>query len=83
MESATPDLGKTLTAVLDLTPVDGTLPLPVREGLTRELRSPAHRATAATKATALVAELKNELAKAAWFHGKWVSEISRTGRAQL
>lgn len=75
MGSATPNLGKTLTAVLDLTPADGKLPLPVREGLTRELRSPIHRAAALTKATALVAELKDELIGAAWFHDKWVGEI--------
>jgi hypothetical protein len=75
MESATPDLGKTLTAVLDLTPGDGKLTLAVRDGLARELRSPVHRATAVTKANALVAGLRNELAKAAWFHDKWVIEI--------
>jgi len=75
MESATPDLGKTLTAVLDLTPADGKLPLPIREGLTRELRSPIHRAAATTKANALVSELKKELSGATWFHDKWVSEI--------
>jgi ATP-dependent helicase YprA (DUF1998 family) len=75
MGCATPDLGKTLTTVLDLTPTDGKLPLPVRESLTRELRNPVHRASAMTKATALVGELQDQLAGAAWFHDKWVSEI--------
>lgn len=75
MEAATPDLGKTLTAVLDLTPSDGKLPLPVREALTRELRSPVHRAAAMAKANSLITGLRSELTGAAWFHDKWVHEI--------
>ena len=75
MGSATPDLGRTLTTVLDLTPNDGKLPLPVKESLTRELRNPVYRASALVKTNALVGELRDQLTGAAWFHDKWVGEI--------
>ena len=73
--SATPDLGKTLTTVLDLTPADGKLPLPVKEFLTRELRNPVQRASALAKANVLVGDLRDHLTGVAWFHDKWVGEI--------
>ncbi len=75
MEAATPDLGKTLTTVLDLTPSDGRLPLPVKETLVAELRNPVKRAAALTKANALVASLQAELSTAAWFHDRWIGEV--------
>ena len=75
MEGAKPDLGKTLATVLDLTPGDGKLPLRVKEGLTQELRSPAHRAAALAKANALITSLQAELATAAWFHENWLLEV--------
>ena len=64
MEAAKPDLGKTLTAVLDLTSADGTIPLPVKEALIRELRNPTHRATALAKANKLIAGIRDELSTA-------------------
>ena len=75
MEVAKPDLGKTLTAVLDLTPADGNLPLPVKDMLTRELRYPAHRAAALAKANQLIAGIRSELEAAAWFHEEWAEEV--------
>jgi hypothetical protein len=75
MEVAKPDLGKTLTTVLELTPSDGKLPLSVKEPLTQALRNPAHRAVALTKANALVGSLQTELSTAAWFHDRWVAEV--------
>jgi ATP-dependent helicase YprA (DUF1998 family)/very-short-patch-repair endonuclease len=75
MEVGTPDLGKTLTTVLDLTATDGKLPLPVRDALLKELRSPAHRAAALAKANSLVASIRDDLATAAWFHENWTREI--------
>ena len=75
MEAATPDLGKTLTTVLDLTASDGRLPLPVKETLVAELRNPVKRAAALTKANALVASLQAELSTAAWFHDRWIGEV--------
>lgn len=75
MEAAKPDLGKTLTTVLELTPSDGRLPLPVKEALTRELRNPVARAAALAKANALVNSLQAELSTAAWFHDRWVAEV--------
>ena len=75
MEVATPDLGKTLIAVLDLALVDGKIPLPVKEALARELKNPAHRAAALSKANQLVGSIGEELSTAAWFHGSWAKEI--------
>lgn len=74
MEVAKPDLGKTLTTVVDLTPVDGTLPLPVKDAIARELRSPAHRAAALAKANQLIASIRAELSATAWFHDDWGRE---------
>ena len=75
MQVAKPDLGKTLTAVLDLTPTDSKLPLPVKDTLTRKLRDPTARKTALVKAQALIDSLQTELSTAAWFHDRWVSEV--------
>lgn len=75
MEVAKPDLGKTLTTVLDLTSVDGKLPLPVKDGLTLELRNPADRAAALAKTNHLIAGIRGELETAAWFHEHWVAEV--------
>ncbi len=75
MEVAKPDLGQTLTTVLDLTPVDGKLPLPVKEGLLRELRNPVHRAAARAKANALIQGIKDELETAPWYHETWLEEV--------
>jgi len=75
MEVAKPDLGKTLTSIVDLTPTDGKFPLPVNEGLTKELRSPVHRATALAKANILIATIRDELCTAGWFHNDWTREV--------
>jgi very-short-patch-repair endonuclease len=74
MEVAKPDLGKTLTTVLDLTRADGKLPLLVKDALTRELRSPVHHAAALAKANKVIAGIRSELETAAWFHENWVAE---------
>jgi ATP-dependent helicase YprA (DUF1998 family) len=70
-----PDLGKTLTTVLDLSVRDGKLPLPVKEGLIRDLKDPAHRAAALRKANELIDSIRDDLATAAWFHDNWTKEI--------
>jgi very-short-patch-repair endonuclease len=75
MEVAKPDLGKTLTTVLDLSPTDGKFLLPVKETLTRELKNPVFRAAALAKATQLVTGLRNELKDATWFHENWTKEV--------
>ncbi len=75
MEVSKPDLGKTLTTVLDLTPADGKFPLPVKASIARELRDPAHRAAALSKANQLVADIGEELRSATWFHENWTKEI--------
>jgi ATP-dependent helicase YprA (DUF1998 family)/very-short-patch-repair endonuclease len=75
MEVTTPDLGKTLTTVLDLTPADGKLPLSVKDGITKELRNPSHRAAALAKANDLVKTLQDELSSTGWFHSNWTKEV--------
>lgn len=75
MEVAKPDLGRTLTTVVDLTPADGRLPLPVKESLTRDLKNPAHRAGALAKANELIASIRDELTSAGWFHDAWAREV--------
>lgn len=75
MEVAKPDLGKTLTTVLDLTRADGKLPLPVKESIARELKNPPRRAATLAKANQLVASIREELSTAAWFHENWPKEI--------
>jgi ATP-dependent helicase YprA (DUF1998 family)/very-short-patch-repair endonuclease len=75
MEAAKPDLGKTLTTVLDLTSSDGKLPLPMKDALAHELRNPVARAAALSKANALVNSLQAELSSATWFHDRWVAEV--------
>jgi hypothetical protein len=75
MEVAKPDLGRTLTTVLDLTPVDGRLTLPVKQGLLQELRNPVHRAAARSKAGALIDSIKPALDTAPWLHENWLDEV--------
>jgi ATP-dependent helicase YprA (DUF1998 family)/very-short-patch-repair endonuclease len=75
MEVAKPDLDRTLTAVLDLTPVDGKHPLPVQQALLQALRNPVHRSAAAAKAGQLIAGIRDELATATWFHDNWTKEV--------
>lgn len=74
MEVAKPDLGKTLTTVLDMSSVDSKLPLPVKETLTQELRNPIHRAAALAKANQLIASIRGELGSTGWFHDDWSRE---------
>jgi len=75
MEMAKPDLGKTLTQVLDLTPLDGKLPLPVKDAISRDLKSSVHRASALARANLLVAGIRGELESAPWFHENWTGEV--------
>jgi ATP-dependent helicase YprA (DUF1998 family) len=75
MEVAKPDLGKTLTAVLDINREDGKIQLPVKDLLKAELRSPAHRAVALAKANQLVEGIRATLSATNWFHENWTREI--------
>jgi hypothetical protein len=75
MEIATPDLGKTLATVLDLSNQDGRLSLPVKDALVQELKKPAHRATALTRANQLVESIKKDLSTVTWFHDDWIKEV--------
>ena len=73
-----PDLGRTLTAVLDLDDAgtgNGRRPLPVKGALRDELRSPVHRGAARARADAVIAEIRPELEGTAWFHDRWVDEV--------
>ena len=76
MEAAKPDLGRTLTSVLDLDSTNGEkLALPVKAALGEELCNPDHRRKARTKADAVIAEVRSELDDTAWFHDEWVDEV--------
>lgn len=71
MEVAKPDLGKTLTAVLDIQQDEGRILLPVKDPIKRELQNPVHRAAALAKAEQLIANVREHLVGATWFHDDW------------
>jgi very-short-patch-repair endonuclease len=75
MEVAKPDLGKTLTSVLDIQHEDGKILLPVKASVQHELASPAHRAAALEKANRLIDTIGEFLAESTWFHDGWTAEI--------
>ena len=77
MEAAKPDLGRTLTTVLDLDSTSGERlgRLPVKAALGEELRNPVRRRAARTRAEAVLAEVRSELDDTAWFHDGWVDEV--------
>jgi hypothetical protein len=75
MEMAKPDLGKTLTTVVDLSSSDGKFPLPVKPALVANLKNPVHRAAAARRAGQLIEGIREELSTAAWFHDEWTREV--------
>lgn len=75
MGVAKPDLGKTLTSVLEIQHQEGKILLPLKDLLRKELTSPVHRAAAFTKANLLIDSIKDVLAGATWFHENWVKEV--------
>ncbi len=75
LEVVKPDLGKTLTHVLELGSEDGKLPLPVKEEFGKQLRNPAYRGQALLKANALMESVRRELSDASWFHEGWTGEV--------
>jgi ATP-dependent helicase YprA (DUF1998 family)/very-short-patch-repair endonuclease len=75
MEVVKPDLGKTLTAVVELAVRDGKLPLTVNESLVADLKNPVHRAAALSKANQLIASIRAVLDTSSWFHPDWAKEV--------
>ena len=75
MEVVKPDLGKTLTAVIDTEHEDGKFPLPVKDLIRRELSNSSHRATALAKANELIQSIQGFLTSATWFHANWTKEV--------
>ena len=77
MEAAKPDLGKTLTTVLELGPENGNgeLPLSLKAAIKDELRNSVHRGMARVKANAVIEGIRSELEGTAWFHDDWVDEV--------
>lgn len=75
MEIAKPDLGKTLTSVLDIRREEGRIHLPVKPALQKELRNPAHRAAALARANQLIAGIRDFLTDTTWFHDDWTREV--------
>jgi len=74
MEVAKPNLGMTLTTVLDLDSQGGQLPLPIKESLRTVLVDPTHRSAALAKAQTLLAGLQPVLDTAPWFHPQWAKD---------
>ena len=74
MEVAKPDLGQTLTTVLDMEPQTGQRPLPIQDGLKTTLTDPTYRATALAKAQTLLAGIQDLLSTAPWFHPHWAKD---------
>jgi very-short-patch-repair endonuclease len=75
MEMAKPDLGKTLTTVVDLSTSEGKFSLPVKAALIAELKNPVPRAAALQRASQVVAGIREELSTATWFHDQWTKEV--------
>jgi len=75
MEVAHPDLGKTLTAVLNILHEDGKIHLPIKDLLKKELMSPAHRTTAITRSNLLINSIKHFLSALSGFMENWVKEV--------
>ncbi|HVN96862.1 MAG TPA: helicase-related protein, partial [Syntrophorhabdaceae bacterium] len=75
MEVAKPDLGKTLTAVLDIEHEDGKLHLPIKDFVKKELANPVHRTAAFNKANHLINGIRDTLSGAVWFHDNWIKEV--------
>jgi very-short-patch-repair endonuclease len=75
MEVARPDLGKTLTSVLDIIHEDGKIHLPIKDYLKTELANPVHRAAAFSKANLLIDSIRDKLSGSVWFHDNWVKEV--------
>ena len=74
MEVAKPDLGQTLTTVLDMEPQAGQQPLPIKDELKTTLTDPTHRAVALAKAQTLLAGIQPILDTAPWFHPHWAKD---------
>ena len=75
MQTAKPDLGKTLRTVLDLTPDDGRLPLPVTDAIKEELRNPYRREDTRDRAAPVITKIRSELAQTTWFDDEWVDGV--------
>lgn len=75
MEAARPELGKTLTTVIDIQREDGKIHLPVKTSLQAELTNPAYRAAALAKSDQLIAGIQDILSGATWFHENWTREV--------
>lgn len=67
-------LGTMLTDVVELAPPPNSPPLPLKENIQGDLRSPHHRAVAMAQANALMESLRDELSGAAWYHEGWLAE---------
>lgn len=74
METVKPDLGKTLTAVLDIKREDGKIHLPLKDSLKKEFNRSVPRGAALEKADRLILGIRDILVCTAWFHENWTKE---------
>ena len=72
MQVAKPDLGKTLTAVLDIKTDNGSVQLPVKENLQGLLKNATLRSEARLQAQKLLDSFNEDLQKATWYFEGWL-----------
>lgn len=75
MEVAQPNLGPTLSMVLDLTPDGGRLPLPLREEVLSKLRDVSLREKARKRSQIFLDEFGIDLRETRWYHDRWLQEV--------
>jgi len=74
MEMAKPDLGKTLTTVLETAPDGDDIPLVLRDPIRADLGSAQNRARALERSESLLATIADELSDSNWFGDNWARE---------
>lgn len=75
MEVAKPDLGKTLTTVLDIIPDSGRVRLPVKEEMQAKLKNAGLRAEARARAQQLLDSIGAGLQSAPWYFEGWLDNV--------
>ncbi len=75
MQEANPDLGKSLSHILELNETTGEQPFPMRADLLETLRNPSYKKAALKSAKALLKSIEAELQDVAWCHENWAGDV--------
>lgn len=75
MEVTKPDLGKTLTAVLDIKHENGKINLPIKEHVKNALSNQQFRKKTHDRADLIIKGIKDHISDAAWYHDDYVKEM--------